>query len=107
MNQISTTPIVFLNKKTPVNVNEILLLEGNINYTIIHFEEKSPMIIATTLKKIEAILKDYGFVRIHKSFLLNMNYADSSLLINNQVKNIVIKVSRRKRNELKERLLAA
>lgn len=103
-------PIVFLNKKTKVNVNEILLLEGDVNYTIIHLKGKPAIIIASTLKKVESILKGYNFVRIHKKFLLNMNYADNSLLTNNQLlfqKNIVITVSRRKRNELKERLSAA
>ena len=110
MTDTFTDPVVFLNKKTKVNINEILLLEGNINYTIIHFREKSPLILAITLKKAESLLKEYGFVRIHKSFILNMNFADNSLLTGNQVlfqKNIVIKVSRRKRNELKERLSAA
>lgn len=110
MTQTSINSIVFLNKKTKVNINEILLLEGNINYTIVHFKEKNPILVAITLKKVESILKEYGFVRIHKSFIINMNYADSSLLTDNQIsfpKNITIKVSRRKRNNLKELLTAA
>jgi two-component system LytT family response regulator len=110
MTQLSTNYFVFLNKKTKVCINDILLLEGNVNYSIVHFKEKKPILIAVTLKKAESLLKDYGFVRIHKSFLLNINYADSSLLTNNEVlsqKKITIKISRRKRNELKERLSAA
>ncbi|RFS17918.1 LytTR family DNA-binding domain-containing protein [Emticicia sp. C21] len=110
MTQLPTSSMVFFNKKTKVCINEILLLEGNINYTIVHLKEKSPLLIALTLKKVESLLKDHGFMRIHKSFLLNMSYADSSLLTNNQIlsqKNIAIKISRRKRNELKERLSAA
>lgn len=110
MTQLSTSSMVFFNKKTKVCINEILLLEGNINYTIVHLKEKKPLLIAITLKKAESLLKDHGFVRIHKSFLLNMSFADSSLLTNNRIlfqKNITIKISRRKRNELKERLSAA
>lgn len=110
MAQTFTEKIVFLNKKTKVDTNEILLLEANINYTIVHFKEKNPLIIAITLKKAESLLKDSGFMRIHKRFLLNMNYADSSLLTSSEVllqKNITIKISRRKRNELKEILSAA
>ena|SRR6218665_1263711 len=110
MTKSSINSFVFLNKKTQVNTNEIILLEGNVNYTIVHFAEKNSLVIAITLKKVESILKEYGFVRIHKRFLLNMNYADNSLLTGKQVvfqKSIDIKVSRRKRNELKERLSAA
>jgi len=109
MTQLSTNSFVFFPKKTKICINEILLLEGNINYTIVHLKEKNPLLIAITLKKAESLLKDHGFVRIHKSFLLNMNYADNSLLTGNEVlfqKNIIIKISRRKRNELKDRLLA-
>ena len=110
MTNTFTNAVVFLNKKTKVNINEILFLEGNVNYTIVHFREKNPIMIAITLKKAESILKEHGFVRIHKSFILNLHYADQSLLTSNEVlfqKNIAIKVSRRKRNELKERLSAA
>ncbi len=110
MTQLSSNSFVFFNKKTKVRIDEILLLEGNINYTIVHLKEKNPLLIAITLKKAESLLKDHGFVRIHKSFLLNINYADSSLLTENRIlfkKNITIKISRRKRNELKERLSAA
>lgn len=110
MTQLSTNSFVFFNRKTKVCIDEILLLEGNVNYTIVHLKEKNPLLIALTLKKAEFLLKNYGFVRIHKSFILNMSYADSSLLAGNEVlfqKNITIKISRRKRNELKELLSAA
>lgn len=110
MTQLSSSSFVFFNKKTKVCINEILLLEGNANYTIVHLKEKNPLLIALTLKKVESLLKDHGFMRIHKKFLLNISYADSSLLTNNQLssqKNLTIKISRRKRSELKERLSAA
>ncbi|HEY1053646.1 MAG TPA: LytTR family DNA-binding domain-containing protein [Emticicia sp.] len=110
MTKICTNNFVFLNKKTKLNIDEILLLEGNINYTIVHFKKEKPLLIAITLKKAEFALKNHGFIRIHKSFLMNINYIDSSILENNKLlfkKNLIIKVSRRKRNELKERLIAA
>jgi len=106
----STNAVVFLNKKTKVFPNEIILLEGNVNYTIVHFEQKTPLLIAITLKKVESLLKDYGFLRIHKRYIINMDYANNALLEDSKVllrKNISIKVSRRKRNELKERLAVA
>lgn len=110
LNAGSTNAVVFLNKKTKVYPKEIILLEGNVNYTIVHFEQKNPLLIAITLKKVESLLKDYGFLRIHKRYIINMNYANNALLEDSNVllrKNISIKVSRRKRNELKERLVVA
>lgn len=99
---------IFLNKKTPININEVTLLEADVNYTTIHFEQAKPVVIATTLKKIEPLLKEFDFLRIHKKFLLNLNYAvDStlnkdSIILNN---NIELKVSRRKRVQLKRKLI--
>jgi two-component system LytT family response regulator len=100
-------PVVFLNKRTMVYANEITLLEADINYTRIYFEEKAPLLIAVTLKRIEPLLEEYGFLRIHKKFLINLNYADS-LLLKNKVAtlpgNILIKLSRRKRSTLRKNL---
>jgi two-component system LytT family response regulator len=100
-------PIVFLNKKTKVLAHEITLLEANVNYTKIYFEEKAPLMVAVTLKKIEPLLEEHGFLRIHKKFLINLNYADKSLLSNEAVTlpgNVIIKVSRRKRSTLRRNL---
>jgi two-component system LytT family response regulator len=90
-----------------VNAREITLLEADINYTKIYFEEKAPMIVAVTLKKIEPLFEEHGFLRIHKKFLLNLNYADPSLLKNEIITlpgNVSIKVSRRKRSTLRRNL---
>ena len=100
-------PIVFLNKRTMVYANEITLLEADINYTRIYFEEKAPIMVAVPLKKIQPLLEEHGFLRIHKKFLINLNYADSALLKNEIVTlpgNISIKVSRRKRSTLRRNL---
>ncbi|MBA4849280.1 LytTR family DNA-binding domain-containing protein [Emticicia sp. BO119] len=100
-------PIVYLNKRTMVYANEITLLEADINYTKVYFEEKAPLMVAVTLKKIQPLLEIHGFLRIHKKFLINLNYADKSLLKNEIVTlpgNVLIKVSRRKRSTLRRNL---
>ena len=98
---------VYINKKTQININEVTLLEADINYTTIHFEKGNPMVIATTLKKVEPLLAGHSFLRIHKKFVLNLNYANDSVLNKGTItlqNNIEIKVSRRKRVELKKKL---
>lgn len=100
-------PVVFLNKRTMVYANEITLLEADVNYTKVYFEEKAPLMVAVTLKKIQPLLEEFGFLRIHKKFLINLNYADS-LLLKNRIAtlpgNVSIKVSRRKRSTLRKNL---
>ena len=49
----------------------ILFLEGNRNYTIIHRTNGRRIIAAKTLAYFEDILSDKAFFRIHRSFLLN------------------------------------
>lgn len=100
-------PIVFLNKRTKVYANEITLLEADVNYTRIYFEQKAPLMVAVTLKKIEPLFEEHGFLRIHKKFLLNLNFADPMLLKNEVITlpgNVHIKVSRRKRSTLRRNL---
>ena len=100
-------PIVFINKKTKVDANEITLVEAYVNYTKIHFGEKAPLMVAVTLKKIEPLLLVHGFFRIHKKFLVNLNFVDMSILDDQVItiqNNIEIKVSRRKRSTLKRNL---
>jgi DNA-binding LytR/AlgR family response regulator len=101
------TSIIALNKKTKVNAHEVTLLEGDINYTTVHFYEGNSLVVAVTLKKIEPLLKELDFIRIHKKFVLNLHYANQSVLNKGTItlqNNIEIKVSRRKRVELKRKL---
>jgi DNA-binding LytR/AlgR family response regulator len=56
--------------KTPEN-NEINYLEADINYTIFHLYDGKKIVSSFTLKKYEADSRLTGFLRVHKSFLLN------------------------------------
>lgn len=59
--------------KTPEN-NEITYLEADINYTIFHLKNGKKMVSSFTLKKYETDLQLNGFLRVHKSFLLNPQF---------------------------------
>ena len=52
---------------------EIVRCEGINNYTHFYFKEKKPLLISRTLKEFEDILSDHGFVRVHKSHLVNIS----------------------------------
>lgn len=55
-----------------IDVNDILFCKADDNYTEIHMES-SKKLVSKTLKYFEDILTEYSFIRIHKSYLVNVN----------------------------------
>jgi two-component system LytT family response regulator len=44
------------------------------NYATVHFEDKTKLLVAKTLKDLELLFAPYAFERIHKSHLINMDH---------------------------------
>lgn len=57
-----------------VDVDDIVSLEAQSNYTLIHKIGSQKQLVSRTLKEFESILDDKLFIRIHKSYIINMNY---------------------------------
>lgn len=57
-----------------VQVKEILRLQANDNFTDFHLLDGSRKVICRTLKFYEDILKEYDFLRVHKSHIVNLQY---------------------------------
>ena len=55
-----------------LDVNEIVSLQADSNYTIIHKQDMQKMVVTKTLKDFEDILDHNQFVRIHKSHIVNI-----------------------------------
>lgn len=55
-------------------VKNIVRCASDGNYTTVFFEDKSKLLVAKTLKELEAILTPYQFERIHKSHLINLEH---------------------------------
>lgn len=55
-----------------LDVNEIVSLQADSNYTIIHKQDMQKMVVTKTLKDFEDILDANQFVRIHKSHIVNI-----------------------------------
>ena len=88
--------------------DEILLLQADINYTVVHFKDGEKFIVATSLKNLQSRLEPFNFYRTHKSFMINLDCVKNFLEPHNQVQmtdNKKIIVSRRKVNGLKKSLL--
>ena len=53
---------------------QIIRLEAKSNYTKIYFTNRFSMVTAKVLKEFEPLLMPFGFVRIHRSHLVNKEY---------------------------------
>ncbi len=55
-----------------IKINEIVYCISDSNYTNIHLTNTKHILVCKTLKEIEAMLAEDGFLRIHNSHLINL-----------------------------------
>lgn len=86
-----------------ITIPEILVIEANGDYIKIKTEQQN-FIVHSTLKKIEQKLPSTNFLKVHRSYIINIkkiiDIEDNSILINQDI----IPVSRANRAELMQRL---
>ena len=85
------------------NVNDVIRLESNRNYTNIVLQNGQKVLASKTLKEFEDILPEELFFRIHHSHLVNLECINKYIKTNGghieMVNGDVIEVSRRKKDE--------
>lgn len=89
------------------NVEDILRLEADSSYTHIHLAGKKPFVASKTLRHFEEMLEEFGFIRTHKSHLVNPKHItrisnDSSFVL--LTDGSQVEISRRKKEEVQEHL---
>ncbi len=57
-----------------VNLREIIYCEASSNYTNFHFTDRPVICASKPIHEFEALLEDAGFLRIHKSFVINLEH---------------------------------
>jgi two-component system LytT family response regulator len=88
-------------------IEEILRLEADRSYTHIHLLNKRPFIASKTLRHFEDMLEEFGFIRTHKSHLVNPKHITR---ISNDNEFVLLtdgskaEVSRRKKEEVLQQL---
>ncbi|HYF32177.1 MAG TPA: LytTR family DNA-binding domain-containing protein [Chitinophagaceae bacterium] len=85
---------------------EIIRVEGENNYSKIFFENNKKLLLSKTLKEFEEMLADYGFIRVHKSHLVNKKHVrryspEGWLAMSDGTK---VEVSRRRREKILDAL---
>lgn len=56
-----------------VTIDSIISCESDSNYTFVLLKTKQRLVVSRTLKDIEEMLEDHPFVRVHHSYLVNLN----------------------------------
>jgi two-component system LytT family response regulator len=93
-----------------VPVTEIVRVESQSNYSTIYFVARPKMVVAKTLKEFEEQLIPFDFLRVHQSHLINLEHVigyknqDGGYVI--MLGNDAIEISRRKKQEVMQRLNA-
>ncbi|WP_417213699.1 LytR/AlgR family response regulator transcription factor [Bizionia sp.] len=89
-----------------VKITNIIRCQSDSNYTFIFCKEENKILISRTLKEIEALLKDHGFIRVHQSHLINpqfvkgiLKHDGGSLIMHDDVE---IPVSRQKAKQIND-----
>ncbi|MDB4089479.1 LytTR family DNA-binding domain-containing protein [Flavobacteriales bacterium] len=92
-----------------IKSNAIIYCKADSNYTVIKQMDESSFTIAKTLKNVEELLPKDFFLRIHKSFLVNVNFikgyihAEGSYVI--LTNNEKLPISSRKKTQVIEKIL--
>ena len=84
-----------------VEVEDIIRLEADRNYTRFYFADKKEFLASKTLKEYEEMLDGCGFLRIHRTHLINSRYIkeyerDGTLILKDDSK---VEVARRKKEQ--------
>jgi two-component system, LytTR family, response regulator len=88
------------------HISQIVYIEGDNNYSRFYISNAKPVLVSKTLKEYDEILVNLGFIRIHKSYLINKTHVtqftqDGFISLSN---NARLEISRRKKAETMEQL---
>lgn len=67
--------VIYTNrKKTSIIIKDVMMLEGEGNYTYVHLSNGKKLLLSKTLKEFCELFQQNDFARIRKSYLVNLNY---------------------------------
>jgi len=90
-------------KMVKINIIDILYIEAERNYCRIYSKGKE-FLIVTTLKDIDQKLPQDHFLRIHRSFIVNISQIDEIATSHVVVSRKAIPISKQLKSELLKRL---
>ncbi|AWW00346.1 LytR/AlgR family response regulator transcription factor [Arcticibacterium luteifluviistationis] len=67
---------IHLGARTSASSHEIIKLEAQDNYTLVHFIDGRKLLSSTTLGTLEKRLQPFRFFRTNRSTVINLDYLD-------------------------------
>lgn len=74
---------LYLTRHQQIEINDIMYLQSESNYTLIHTINKPKTVASQTLRIIHSSINYDSFVRINRSFILNIEHISTYSLENN------------------------
>lgn len=89
-----------------MDIDDIIWCQGDSNYTHFHLKNSQKITVSKTLKEYDELLSDKDFVRVHKSYLVNLKHVagisrDDKLQLPGPIE---LEVAKRRVREVRERL---
>ncbi len=66
--------IPYKNDYVIININDILCMEADRMYTVIHTIGEKQYVVAKKLRYYEDLIKEHNLVRVHRSWLVHLNH---------------------------------
>ena len=89
-----------------VNTSDIMYLEADSNYTILHLSGLKKIVATRTMGDFEKILDPPAFFRIHKSIIININYLKAYSSYQGNFVELIdgtsLSISRRRLNDFRD-----
>jgi two-component system, LytTR family, response regulator len=73
VNQVNRIALPTMEGLQLISLDTIISCASSSNYTIFSLKDNQRLIISRTLKEIEEMLEEYSFLRVHHSYLVNLN----------------------------------
>lgn len=90
-----------------LDVDDIIYIESDGNYSTLHLQDQKKIVITKKLKEVNAILPEHYFFRIHNSYIINLNKIKAFIKNEGYVimdSNHKIPVARQRKSDFLEKL---
>ena len=98
----------YLNRTIFISVDDLLCLQGEGNYTFLHTRDRKRYLVSKTLKEFEKTLDGSIFLRIHKSYIVNLAYVQRSTFSKERQVRLAdgreVAISRRRMKDITQQL---
>ncbi|GAB3941188.1 hypothetical protein GCM10028805_04030 [Spirosoma harenae] len=98
----------YLNRTIFISVDDILCLQGEGNYTFLHTRDRKRFLVSKTLKEFEKTLDVTMFLRIHKSYIVNLAYVQRNIFNRDRQIRLAdgreVAISRRRMKDISQQL---